>query len=81
VAVIRDDENRIAIVDPYILKLVLSSVSADAIAVSAGKDYATEPIALLRAEKFAAFVMPMRYGSRDLSDYDLTGPAVDLKLA
>jgi len=79
VAVIRDDNGRVLIVDHYILKFALSAVHASEIHVSAGPKYEIEPLAIFHGTGIVALVMPMRYTRVDLREYDLTTDPVDIR--
>jgi hypothetical protein len=79
VAVIRDDNGRILIVDPYILKFALSSVKGDEVHISEGPKYDVEPLAIFHGLGIVALVMPMRYTRDDLKKYDLTTDPVDIR--
>lgn len=80
VAVISDDNGRVLIVDPYILKFALSAVHADEIHMSAGPKYKIEPLAIFHGTSIVALVMPMRYTPLvDLREYDITTDPVDIR--
>lgn len=78
VAVLRQENGEVVCVNPWILKFALSLVGADALSVSSGKKWTQEPMNILRGEGVVGMLMPMRYSSRDLDKYDLTGPAIPL---
>ena len=78
VAALRCENGEVVCVNPWILKFALSMVGADSVSVSSGLKWNQDPINLLRGEEVVGMVMPMRFGSRDLEAYDLTGPAVPL---
>ena len=78
VAVVRDEKDRIVVIDPYILSYAVAAVRADALSSAAEVRFFGKPLALLREGRIVALVMPMRFSVSDLSSYDLTGPAVEL---
>ncbi len=79
IAVIRDDNSRVLIVNPYILKFAMSAVKADALHVSAGPKYDQDPLIIFHGTSIVALVMPMRYTRVDLREYDLTTEPVDIR--
>jgi hypothetical protein len=78
VGVVRDEKDRIVVIDPYILSYAVAAVRADALSSAAEVKFFEKPLALLREGRIVALVMPMRFSVSDLSSYDLTGPAVEL---
>ncbi len=79
IAVIRDGNGRVLIVDPYILKFAMSAVEADSLHVSAGPKYDQDPLIIFHGTSIVALVMPMRYTRVDLREYDLTTDPVDIR--
>ena len=79
VAVVRDEQGRCAMFNPWILAFVLMCSRADSFAFSSGHQYCFDMMALLREGKVVGAIMPLRYSEQDLTAYDLTGPAVELK--
>jgi len=78
VAAMRDDNQRVFILDPYILKFAMAAVKADSITCDAGPEYDRKSSVLLREGKAVAVIMPMRYRADMLEAYDLTVPAISL---
>ena len=78
VAVVRDEKNRVAVFNPWILKFILVVTQADEFAFGPTNQYCYDPMAVLREGKMVGAIMPMRYFEDDLAAYDLTGPAVPL---
>jgi hypothetical protein len=79
IAVIRDDNSRVLIVDPYILKYAMSAVEAESLHVSAGPKYDQDPLIIFHGTSIVALVMPMRYTRVDLREYDLPTEPVDIR--
>jgi hypothetical protein len=78
VAVVRDEKNRIASFNPWILKFVLAATQADGFAFGPTDQYCYDAMVLLREGKMVGAIMPMRVFRDDLEAYDLTRPEVSL---
>ena len=79
IAVIRDDNGRVLIVNPYILRFAMSAVKADTLHVSAGPKYDIEPLAIFHGTSIVALVTTMSFTRIDLREYDLTTEPVDIR--
>ena len=78
VAVVRSQDRGCIGVNPWILAWCVKSTGADGLELSAGGDWRSTPLVLLRGETIVAMVMPMRLYEMDMKAYDLTGDAVGL---
>ena len=81
VAVLRDEKDRVAVFDPWILKFVVSVTGADGFAFGPGERFYQEILVVLREESIVGCIMPMRYGVAELKGYKLDTPAVLLSEA
>lgn len=78
VAVVRSQDRGCIGVNPWILAWCVKSTGADGIELSAGGDWRSTPLVLLRGETIVGMVMPKRLNEMDMEAYDLTGDAVGL---